>query len=202
MYLKLNSLFYMIFMQLKNMNIIICGLVATGKSSLARKIAKDFKMDYISSSTILKGDMGFNYVKEKAFWDKKGLSLFKDREKKDFDKKVDKLQLGLAKEGGKVFDTWALGWLYKGKAIKVLLFASDSVRISRLMGRDKITKAEALKAMKERDTKNEKLFRRLYGIEVTKDRSPFDLIVNTDYLTEEEVHKMLKTYLSKALKTL
>ncbi|MDD4983445.1 MAG: cytidylate kinase family protein [Candidatus ainarchaeum sp.] len=184
------------------MNIIICGLVATGKSSLARKIAKDFKMDYISSSTILKGDMGFNYVKEKAFWDKKGLSLFKDREKKDFDKKVDKLQLGLAKEGGKVFDTWALGWLYKGKAIKVLLFASDSVRISRLMGRDKITKAEALKAMKERDTKNEKLFRRLYGIEVTKDRSPFDLIVNTDYLTEEEVHKMLKTYLSKALKTL
>jgi len=181
-------------------NIIICGLAATGKSSLAKRVAKDFKMDYISSSTILKGDMGFNYVKEKAFWDKKGLSLFKNREKKDFDKKVDKLQLDLAKEGGKVFDTWALGWLYKGKAIKVLLFASDPVRISRLMNRDKITKVEALKAMKERDTKNEKLFRRLYGIEITKDRSPFDLIVNTDHLNEKEVFEFVSSYLKNAIK--
>jgi cytidylate kinase len=189
-------------MDLSKVNVIICGLVATGKSSLARKIAKDFKKEYISSSTILKGDMGFNYVKEKAFWDKKGLSLFKEREKKDFDKKVDNLQLELAKQGGKVFDTWALGWLYHGKAVKILLLASDSVRIKRLMERDKITKEEAMKAMKERDTKNEKLFKRLYNIEVTKDRSPFDLVVNTDYLTEKEVHKMLKTYISKAIKKL
>jgi len=200
MYLKLNPLSYMVFMGDLKMNIIVCGLVATGKSSFAKAIAKDFKMDYISSSTILKGDMGFNYKKETAFWDKKGLSLFKDREKKDFDKKVDKLQLDLAKQGGKVFDTWALGWLYHGKAVKILLLASDSVRISRLMARDKITKPEAMKAMKERDTKNERLFRKLYGIEVTKDRSPFDLIINTDCLTEKEVHKMLKTYISKAIK--
>ena len=200
MYLKLNSLFYMIFMNTYRPNIIICGQVATGKSSLAKLIAKDFKMEYISSSTILKGDMGFNYTKEKAFWDKKGLSLFKERKSKDFDKKVDKLQLKFAKEGGKVFDTWALGWLYKGKAIKIMLLASEPVKLSRLIERDKITKKDALKALYERDNKNAKLFKDLYGIDIIKDKSSFDLVVNTDYLTQEDGHKLLKDYISKALK--
>ncbi len=181
------------------MNVIICGLASTGKSTLAKLVAKHFKMEYISSSTLLKGMLGYDYRKQKDFWDTKGLYLSNERNTKTVDKELDKIQLKLAKEGNKVFDSWAMGWLYKGKAIKILISASEKVRAERMSKRDSLSKAECIRSLKKRDKENGVFFKKLYSIDILNDIRPFDLIINTDELNEKEVYNAVKDYIKNKL---
>lgn len=185
-----------------SMNIIICGLAATGKSSLARMIAEFYGLEYISSSTLLKGMLGYNYTKKPDFWDKEGRNLLKEKEKeaREASHILDKKQLELAKEGNKIFDSWVMGWLYKGKAIKILIFASEEVRAERMSKRDSLPKKKCLEFLRKRDKMNYSFFKKLYKIDILKDRSPFDLVINTDYLGEQEVYEFVKSYLDQAIK--
>lgn len=59
------------------------------------------------------------------------------------------------------------------------------------MNRDKTTMKEALDTLKIRDDENTKLYKRLYGIDFGMDMKPFNLIINTNNLNQDDVAEQI-----------
>ena len=172
-------------------SIIICAHASSGKTTLAKQIARKYKLKYYDGGDILKliaKEEGYRVTKN--WHDTKEGIKFLEKRNKDlrFDKKLDKKMLSLINRGGVVITSWTMPWLSK-KGIKIWLEASKEARAKRLAERDKITYREALKITKQRDAKNNKLYKKLYRINFGKDLKPFDIIVNTNNLNKNQVFK-------------
>ena len=180
--------------------IIISGLAGVGKSTLAKKLAKRFGLKYICGGELLKEvakELGYK-VTEHWWESKEGFEFVKKRmENKALDKKLDEKLIEIASKGNCVITSWSLPWIYKGKAIKIWLHASLEERAKRIASRDNIAFEEALKIVEERDKENAKLFKAIYGYELGKDLSVFNLIVETENKTPEEVEREVVDFLKK-----
>jgi cytidylate kinase len=82
-------------------------------------------------------------------------------------------------------------WLLDG-GFKIWLEASPEVRAKRVVKRDGISVEEAVKAMKEKDEKTRAIYKSLYGFDLGRDLSPFNLILSTDELEPDEVFHAVK----------
>jgi len=108
-----------------------------------------------------------------------------------FDREVDEWLLGLAREGHVVIDSWTIAWLLKALgALKVCLYGSKDVRARRVAQRDGVPIEGALRALEEKEEKTRLIYERIYGFDLW-DLSPFDLIVDTDNLSPDEVVKAI-----------
>ena len=61
----------------------------------------------------------------------------------------------------------------------------------RIARRDKMTVEEALQALKEKEARTKAIYKQLYGFALGEDFSPFNLILDTDNLSAEEVFQVL-----------
>jgi cytidylate kinase len=170
--------------------ICVCGMTGSGKSTTAKRLAQKYGLAYFSGGDALKSlalDAGYKTI-ETGWWETEdGLNFSRQRIKDPtFDKRVDEKLLQLAKRGSVVLDSWTMAWLLKG-GFKVWLEASQSVRARRVAGRDGLTVVEALDALKKKDEKTASIYKNLYGFELGKDFSPFDMILDTDELTVDKV---------------
>jgi len=177
--------------------IIICisGLAGSGKSTVAKRIAEHYGLRYYSGGEALKtvaAEMGYKEAK-RGWWETDWGRRFLDErlENLDLDKRVDEKMLELAKEGNVVLDSWTMPWLLKEKSLKIWLDASENVRAQRIAERDGISIEEALKRMKERESKTREIYKRLYGFKLGEDFEPFQVILDVNNLNKEEVFKAL-----------
>lgn len=180
--------------------IIISGLAGSGKSTLAKKLAKRFGLKYICGGDVLKEiakEEGYNPTDN--WWEtEEGMEFLKKRQENfEYDKKLDEKLMEHADKGNCVITSWALPWIYKGKAIKIWLQASQEERAKRIAKRDGISFEEALKVVKKRDEENVKLYKKFYGYELGKDLGVFDLIIDTNGKSEEEVEKETVEFLKR-----
>lgn len=176
--------------------LIICisGLAATGKSTVARKLAKALKIKYVSGGQALKQlaiEKGYKPGGE-DWWEKpEGLKFLEERSSNpEFDKLVDAKLLELASEGDVVIDSWVLPWLLKD-GYKIWLKASDDERAARLSKRSGLPIDTAKEVLKKRDSESKEIYNKLYGISLESDLSPFDVVLDTTGLNENEVYKVL-----------
>jgi len=177
----------------KTENIIISGMPASGKSTLAKKLAKKYGLEYLDAGNILK-KMNREFRKEhrrKDFWESEAGEKFALRRLKTrrFDEQLDRQLASLLDKGGKVLTSYTMPWLYKGKAVKIWIRASQAVRASRLAERDKISLREALKLIQRRDENDFQIYKKHYKIELGKDLSPFDYIIDSEDLNAKQVEK-------------
>jgi cytidylate kinase len=191
--------------------ILIAGRIGSGKSTLAKSLAKKYHARYISASFIL-WQMAIETLSLKnpkkigqGFWEtpdgKKMLELRQKNPK--YDKEVDRRLLTyLKKYPSTISDGWMMPWLYKGKALRIWLEASETTRVQRIMERDTITRTEARKSLHFRTKKNYALYKKLYGIEWGNDRTPFDLVVANDGLEPSRTFRVVKTYIEERLHSL
>jgi len=178
--------------------ICVCGMAGSGKSTVARKLAKKYKLKYYSGGDALKVmaiEEGYEDI-DQGWWEsKEGLCFLEEREKDpDFDRTVDSKLLEVAKKGNVVLDSWTMPWLLK-EGFKIRLEASFEKRVERIAKRDSISREEAVKALRRKEEKTESIYRSLYGFDLEKDFSPFNLILDTDSLTAEEVFQTLSMIL-------
>ncbi len=180
----------------KRHRLVLCisGMAGTGKSTLSRKIARKYGLEYYSGGDALKAlaaEEGYE-VSSRGFWESpEGLRFLKKREENSkFDKAVDEKLLEYAKEGNVLLDSWTMPWLVKS-GFKVWLLASLEKRAERVAKRDKITVAEAQQMLKEKEAKTKAIYQQLYRFNLGEDFKPFDLILDTDGLNSEEVFKVL-----------
>ncbi len=174
--------------------ICISGLAATGKSTVARRLAKALNIKYISGGQALKQlaiERGYRPGGE-DWWEKPdGLKFLEERlSNPEFDKLVDAKLLELASKGDVVIDSWVLPWLLKD-GYKIWLKASEDERARRLSKRSGLPVDVAKEVLRKRDSESKDIYNRLYGISLESDLSPFDVVLDTTGLNEDEVYKML-----------
>jgi cytidylate kinase len=178
----------------KKIVVCISGMAGTGKSTLAKKLAKKYKLKYYSGGDALKElakDEGYN-PSSRGWWESpEGLSFLKKREKNlKFDKAVDDKLLECAQQENVLLDSWAMPWLLK-TGFKIWLVASEEKRAERIANRDKIAVKKALQVLKEKEARTKAIYKKLYGFRLGEDFEPFNLVLDTDNLDAGEVFQVL-----------
>lgn len=170
--------------------VIVSGLAASGKSTLAKQLAEKLRLKRFSGGEALKtiaAKMGFDTSEERWWESDEGMRFLALREGDErFDRMVDEELLSYARRGGVVIDSWVLPWLFEG-GFKVWLKADRKVRAERLARRAGLTLDEAARILEERDARNAELYRRLYGIKISTDFEPFHLVIDTTRLSSQAV---------------
>jgi cytidylate kinase len=176
----------------KKKKVVICvsGMTGSGKSTVAKRLAAKYGLDYFSGGNALKTlaqEEGYN-PDVTGWWETaEGLRFVQQRMgDPTFDKRIDEKLLELAEQGNVVLDSWTMPWLLK-EGFKVWLDASPQVRAKRVMNRDSISIEESVKALTEKDEQTRQIYKNLYGFDLGNDLSPFNLVLATDELNPDEV---------------
>ncbi len=178
----------------KKIVICISGMAGTGKSTLAKKLAQKYNLKYYSGGDALRSlaaEQGYNSASN-GWWESPEGLRFLEKRKTDstFDKAVDNRLLEFAKEGNVLLDSWTMPWLVKG-GFKIWLVASVEKQAQRISRRDNMTVDQSLAALKEKEARTKVIYKELYGYALGEDFSPFDLILDTDNLSADEVFEVL-----------
>jgi cytidylate kinase len=177
-------------------------MAGTGKSTLAKKLAQKYKLKYYSGGDALKAlaaEEGYN-SSNNGWWESpEGLRFLEKREKNlKFDKAVDAKLLESAQQGNVLLDSWTMPWLLK-TGFKIWLIASIEKRAERIAERDKITIKEARRVLKEKEAGTKAIYKKLYGFALGEDFTPFQLILDTDRLSAEQVFQVLSTVMDNVI---
>ena len=183
-------------------SIVISGPPAVGKTTVAKGLASEFNLKYLSGGDVLKElarEQGFK-VEGDDWWDTKdGMKFLSQRyENSEFDIKVDEKLKELFYTGGMVITSYTLPWLVKD-GIKIWLSGSHENSTKRMQTRDNIGKDEAYMITKERYVKNQVLYKKLYNFDFGENTSVFDTIINTDNLNAEQVIEIAKSTVRELL---
>jgi cytidylate kinase len=176
-------------------SIVISGPPAVGKTTVAKGLANEFNLTYLSGGDVLKEmakEQGFK-VDGDDWWDTgDGMKFLEQREiNSEFDKKVDEKLIELFKKGGMVITSYTLPWLVDD-GIKIWLDGSHDSSSKRMQTRDNMSSTDAFEITKERYDKNKMLYKKLYDFNFGEDISVFDKIINTDNLSAEQVIELSK----------
>ena len=176
-------------------SIVISGPPAVGKTTVAKGLASEFKLTYLSGGDILKEmakEEGFDAIGD-DWWDtENGMKFLSQREtNSEFDKKVDDKLIHLFKKGGTVITSYTLPWLVDD-GIKIWLSGSHNSSSQRMQTRDNMTSQEAYQITKTRYDKNRALYKKLYDFDFGNDTSVFDKIIDTDNLNATQVINIAK----------
>ncbi len=170
--------------------IILCGMPAVGKTTVAKIIASKLGVRLVGGGDILKEialEEGYNAVGD-DWWDtSEGMRFMKERAgSPEFDREVDRRLLAKAVKGDVVMTSYTLPWLAED-GVKVWLSGTKRSRAERMAKRDSSSPEECARVIEARDGENYALYKKLYGIQFGRDLSPFTMIVGTDGVPADEV---------------
>lgn len=177
--------------------IAIGGLHGIGKSTVAKALAKHFKLRYISAGK------AFRQMAKRKTLTLQGFSKLAD-EDPSIDLEIDNFIKIEAEKGDAIAEGQLASWMLKDTAdMKILLTAPEKVRIKRIARREKISFDEAKKKTAIREKIEKERYEKYYNIDIS-DVSIYDLIFDTSLLRKEETIKtleaMVKSYLTKSFK--
>ncbi len=191
--------------KVKKKKTVICisGMAGSGKSTAAKRLAEYYGLKYYSGGDALKAVaavMGHKTAGEGWWETAEGIKFIEKRlDNLEIDRKVDEKLLDWANRGGVVLDCWALPWLLKN-GFKIWLEASEKVRAQRLAERDGLGPEEALRVLREKEAKTKTIYKKLYGFKFGEDFEPFQLILDVDLLSKDEVYKALRLAIDNLVK--
>ncbi|HSD05363.1 MAG TPA: AAA family ATPase [Nitrosopumilaceae archaeon] len=183
-------------------SVIISGPPAIGKTTVAKGLAKEFNMKYLSGGDVLKDlaqEEGFQ-TEGDDWWDRPdGMKFLNQRKTNpEFDKKVDNKLKELFSKGGVVITSYTLPWLVKD-GIKIWLAGTQENSAKRMTTRDNLSAKDALAIVKKRYDENKMIYKKLYGFDFGENLSVFDKIIDTDDLGADEVLLVAKSVVRKLL---
>jgi len=171
-------------------SVIISGPPAIGKTTIAKGLAKEFDLKYLSGGDVLKDmakEQGFVTDRE-DFWDTNaGMNFLSIRKgNPEFDKEVDEKLKKIFLNDDVIITSYTLPWLVKD-GVKIWLAGSQEASAKRMTTRDHISIKSALEIVKKRYEENKMLYKKLYGFNFGDDLSVFYKVINTDGLGPDQV---------------
>jgi cytidylate kinase len=166
--------------------LVISGLTAAGKTTLARKLADQFTLDYVSASTLLRQTLGDT----SGHWSPE---LDLRRNDLSLERKVDLLvQDAFRQSEHAVFDCWGLPWLtgdVTGPAVFIWIESDPESRfrkcfVSYLERGAPKTYDECRDIVIAKDAKSREIFMANWGFDIYTDRSPFNIVLDASSLIE------------------
>ena len=178
------------------------GPPAIGKTTVAKGLAKEFNLNYLSGGDILKelaSEPGFSSNGD-DWWDTEdGMKFLNQRkENPEFDKKVDKKLMELFEKGDVVITSYTLPWLIDS-GIKLWLNGTTENSAKRMQNRDNMDESSALEVVNKRFNENKLIYKNLYNFEFGDDLSVFDKIIETDGINAEQVLEIAKSTVRELL---
>ncbi len=177
--------------------IIISGPPGSGTTTVARALAKHFGMEFFST-----GDIFRHVAKERGL----AVGQLSAQAEQEVDWEVDNKCKQAGQKGNVVIESDAAAW-YVDNAIKIWLDAPLMVRAERVFNDMKQRVAEkyanlmdVAKEIKKRRDADRDRYQTLYGFNVD-DTSIYDLKIDTEFLSEEEVIKNAIDFIAKRLKS-
>ena len=183
-------------------SIVVSGPPAIGKTTVAKGLAKEFGLNYLSGGDILKelaSEQGFSSNGD-DWWDTEdGMKFLNQRkENSEFDKKVDEKLIQLFEKGNVVITSYTLPWLID-TGIKLWLSGTVENSAKRMQNRDNMDASSALEVVNKRFNENKLIYKNLYNFEFGDDLSVFDKIIQTDGINAEQVLEIAKTTVRELL---
>ena len=178
-------------------SIVVSGPPAVGKTTLAKALASELGMRYVSGGDVLKemaAAQGYDSAGD-DWWDTAdGMRFLRERKQNhDFDRVLDRRLIEMFGAGGVAVTSYTLPWLVaRSDGIKIWLDGSHTSSTKRMQNRDSVSTQRAYEITRERYEQNRRLYREIYGFEFGKDMGVFDHIINTDSLTAEQVVEAAK----------
>ncbi|MEX0568289.1 MAG: (d)CMP kinase [Candidatus Njordarchaeota archaeon] len=170
--------------KVKKVVILISGPHGTGKSTVARVIAEEFGLRYISAGEIFRKkarEYGMNIVEFTKYVEKNP----------EIDYEIDNAMMEEIKKGDVVLDS-QLAYFFAKKikaeelvTVSILLYASFEERARRLAEREDISLENAKAEIKAREESEKDRFERLYGAKLWSIED-FDIVINTTQLKKDE----------------
>lgn len=160
--------------KLKYRNITVSGGIATGTSTLARKLAETLDWKRINA-----GDIQREYDRERGASEHFSGS---DTRSDEHERAIETMtQQKLVKESNLVYEAWLSGFVARDikDVLKVLLVCDDALRVDRVVNRDKMTVADAKKQIESREQGNIKKWKEIYGDFNFWDPKYYDLVIDT-----------------------
>ncbi len=159
-------------------NIVICGDVGTGTSTLAKGLADKLGWEYVSV-----GDFFRDYQKRNniPLWNKAAIP-------DDIEKKVDSdLLEKMKKEKSRVIDSHYAGWFSRNldDIFRILLICNKEIATQRIIDRGQSEKETADQIEERREQLKEK-FKKLYSSNDYEDQKYFNLVIDTGVNGAEE----------------
>ena len=179
-------------------SIVIAGMPASGKTTVAREVASRLGLRYVAGGDILREmarERGYRPEGD-GWWDsEEGRKFLMERKGNlEFDREVDRRLKDLIMSGGYVATSYSMPWLLGPEVVKVWLGASPAARAARMARRDGISLEDALRVIEFRDRENAELYRALYGYELAPDASVFHLIIDTERVPPSDVAELVVLY--------
>ena len=164
--------------------ITISGPHGSGKSTIAKEIAKALNLKYVSSGQT------FRRLAKEYNCDLEEFSR-KCEQDHSIDRKIDQITIDEAKKGDVVLEGQLASWMAKDFTnFSIYVTASLDTRVERIAKRDDIDFKIAKKITLARTKSEVRRFKRMYKIDI-ENKEIYDLILKTDRLTKEEVNNIL-----------
>jgi|ERR1700693_2587451 len=168
-------------------SVCIAGFTAAGKTTHAHLLAGEFGLTYVSGSQIQLNFMAVSPIQAKDFWLTPEAKAFWDKDQfRRIDDELIRLE-GLAE--GYIFDTSLMPWRHRRRALCIWLESSLESRVLKSKvshrGTSRLSLEEYRQRILEKDEATFTLCKELYDIEIGRDLSCFDLILDLSSLIRE-----------------
>ncbi len=180
--------------------VIIFGLTASGKSTLAAALAEQFGLRVVHPSGVMRDLMEFGQAHlerpraNDGYWEsEEGTQILSGRLKHEVPIDVAATQILLREvdRGEVVIDSWSLPWLTP-VGLKFHLLADLETRSRRAAQRSGLSVDDATRRIRDKDEETRQLFLRLYGFDIFHDfESRFHHTLKTDDLSQEGVLNLI-----------
>ena len=166
------------------MNIIISGLTAAGKTTTATVLAHLLAFDYQSASRTMLRMLTIDAKGGNDTWTTRMEEIQSKRDSSDVDARLnDALRAEVRRTQLTVFDSWSLPWLADDDTYRIWIESSlDSralkVRASQEPKGPFLSLADCLALASRKDADTVDRFKLLLGVDISTDRTPFDLVVD------------------------
>ena len=176
------------------MIIAISGLHGSGKSVIAKILAEKLGILYYSTG------QAFRDIAKESNMSLEDYTNYVEKHP-EIDKELDNRVINMAKKGGIIIDSQLSGYLLKSIAtFKIQLTCPLEVRVKRMAARDQTSFKEKLKETIIREKSELERFKKLYNFDLSDKKSTlefYDLIINTEHLTIEEIVDKILVELNK-----
>lgn len=170
------------------MIITIGGPIGSGKTTVSKAIAEKFGFIHISAGVIFR-----EMARERDITLEEFSKLAEENH--EFDDELDRRQIKLAKEAeNAVIDGRLSGWLIDAD-LKIWLKAPLETRAKRVSGREDKDYERAIEDVRARGDSELKRYREIYSIDL-RDLAPYDVVLNTDIFSADEVIGIIERIVS------
>lgn len=169
-------------------NIAFAGLTAAGKTTHAKRLAKELGYHYVSATDVLLEILGIDDPSDQV-WFTRLEEIQAARGDGAIDAELEERLVTMSRTRQRtVFDTWALAWIGDDPLVRIWLESDLESRVRKCLVSQRsgeLGPKECRDLITEKDEFNRSMFRQRHGFDLFADRHRYDAILCNSHLIPE-----------------